>query len=319
MLLDGIKIDKVHISGLAALKIAKYSRDSPTRIATGQILGFDHEGILKVTDCFPLLGTCGTNSTLKKDNECFQAQMMRCLREINADDNCVGWYQYTSDHYQTLEIIETFLNYQTYMKPCICLIYNPQMAIHGALPFRSIRINKKIINLYTSGQPVQNMLSFEKLQKNSIHCGDIFEEIPIQVLKSPVLDAVIYSLREPRLIYESDLSVINFKARPILVKCFKTLIEAMDNLMDEQRRIIKYLFQMKKQKQFIINWQQRRRAENVVRKASGEQCLPEDDMPLLKHPREPYQLDHMLLNNQITTLCDQILDISSFDMQKNVL
>jgi len=39
--------------------------------------------------------------------------MMRCLREVNVDNNTVGWYQSTYlGSYQTVELIETFLNYQ---------------------------------------------------------------------------------------------------------------------------------------------------------------------------------------------------------------
>ena len=43
----------------------------------------------------------------------YQLDMMRNLREVNVDNNTVGWYQSTYlGSYQTVDFIETFLTYQ---------------------------------------------------------------------------------------------------------------------------------------------------------------------------------------------------------------
>lgn len=43
--------------------------------------------------------------------------MMRCLREVNVDNNTVGWYQSSMmGNYQTQETIDSFINYQDSIK-----------------------------------------------------------------------------------------------------------------------------------------------------------------------------------------------------------
>lgn len=47
----------------------------------------------------------------------YQLDMMRCLREVNVDNNTVGWYQSSSmGSFQTQEIIDTFTSYHDSIK-----------------------------------------------------------------------------------------------------------------------------------------------------------------------------------------------------------
>jgi translation initiation factor 3 subunit H len=46
--------------------------------------------------------------------------MMRCLREVNVDNNTVGWYQSSVlGSYQTQEMIDTFISYHDSIKKCV--------------------------------------------------------------------------------------------------------------------------------------------------------------------------------------------------------
>ena len=115
--------------------------------------------------------------------------MMRCLREVNVDNNTVGWrvaaavlfapvrgvadalrrrfrrarYQSTYlGSYQTVELIETFLNYQArasrsageqppccvsltrralgeqdHIKRCVCIIYDPVRSTQGTIALKA--------------------------------------------------------------------------------------------------------------------------------------------------------------------------------------
>lgn len=67
----------------------------------------------------------------------YQLEMMRCLREVNVDNNTVGWYQTAPlGSYQTTELIETFVNYyDNNIRRCVCLVFNPQRAARGSLAF----------------------------------------------------------------------------------------------------------------------------------------------------------------------------------------
>lgn len=56
------------------------------------------------------------------------------------------------------------------------------------------------------------------------------------------------------------------------------------------------------------------RAENMARKAAGEELLPEEDPlnPIFKPIPEPSRLDSFLITNQIANYCNQINGYVSF-------
>jgi translation initiation factor 3 subunit H len=120
----------VHIDGHVVLKIVKHSKEGMPTLVTGQLLGLDVGQTLEVTDCFPFpvraalsmslemwfscLGTCpgilccprshlhrrtlsmlqarnDEEDGLEGDGASYQLDMMRCLREVNVDNNTVGW------------------------------------------------------------------------------------------------------------------------------------------------------------------------------------------------------------------------------------
>uniref|UniRef100_A0A0A9GC11 Eukaryotic translation initiation factor 3 subunit 3 n=1 Tax=Arundo donax TaxID=35708 RepID=A0A0A9GC11_ARUDO len=48
--------------------------------------------------------------------------MMKCLREVNVDNNTIGWYQSCLlGSFQTVELIETFVNYQVWGTQISCV------------------------------------------------------------------------------------------------------------------------------------------------------------------------------------------------------
>lgn len=58
--------------------------------------------------------------------------MMRCLREVNADNNTVGWYQSTSlGAFQTAELADTFAAYASTIRRAVCIVVDPDAARGG--------------------------------------------------------------------------------------------------------------------------------------------------------------------------------------------
>lgn len=50
--------------------------------------------------------------------------MMRCLREVNVDNNTVGWYQSSVlGSYQTQEMIDTFISYHDSIKKYVGAVW----------------------------------------------------------------------------------------------------------------------------------------------------------------------------------------------------
>ncbi|CAK9170623.1 unnamed protein product [Ilex paraguariensis] len=104
----------VQIEGLVILKIIKHCKEFSPALVTGQLLGLDVGSVLEVTNCFPF-PVREEDEEVEADGANYQLEMMRCLREVNVDNNTVGWYQSTLlGSYQTVELIETFMNYQLF-------------------------------------------------------------------------------------------------------------------------------------------------------------------------------------------------------------
>ncbi|KAF3574152.1 hypothetical protein F2Q69_00060632 [Brassica cretica] len=80
----------VQIEGLAVLKIIKHCKEFAPTLVTGQLLGLDVGSVLEVTNCFPF-PVRDDDEEIEADGANYQLEMMRCLREVNVDNNTVGW------------------------------------------------------------------------------------------------------------------------------------------------------------------------------------------------------------------------------------
>lgn len=230
--------------------------------------------------------------------------MMRCLREINVDNNMVGWYQSTiSGSYQVVEIIETFVNYMENLERCICIVYDPAAAGAGALGLKAIRLTDAFVEAYKSGT-----LTIEKIRGSNLSWKDVFAEIPISLHNSPMaaaLAAEITSRRSPLSAIDTDRLTLN--AGPVLEKNVEFLNDCLDDLVVEQNKLSMYHHALRRQQQSILQWKMHRRQENQTRRAAGEEPLSEEPPEgMFKAVAEPSQLDNMLLANQMATYCEQI-------------
>uniref|UniRef100_A0A803LTE2 MPN domain-containing protein n=1 Tax=Chenopodium quinoa TaxID=63459 RepID=A0A803LTE2_CHEQI len=206
--------------------------------------------------------------------------MMRCLREVNVDNNTVGWYQSTLlGSYQTVELIETFMNYQENIRRCVCIIYDPSKSNQGVLALKALKLSDSFMELYRS-----NNFTGEKLREKNLTWVDIFEEIPC------------------------DYDRLQLVTTPYMERNLEFLVECMDDLSMEQQKFQFYYRNLSRQQAQQQAWLQKRRAENMARKASGEEPLPEEDPsnPIFKPIPEPSRLDSFLITNQIGNYCNQI-------------
>jgi translation initiation factor 3 subunit H len=75
--------------------------------------------------------------------------MMRCLREVNVDNNTVGWYQSTYlGSYLNESMIETQYNYQVTIPKCVVVVFDPLRSSHGALSLKALRLTEAFMALY---------------------------------------------------------------------------------------------------------------------------------------------------------------------------
>ncbi|KAL4450191.1 hypothetical protein ABPG77_010860 [Micractinium sp. CCAP 211/92] len=297
-------LTRVQLEGQVVLKIARHCRENDaTAMVTGQLLGLDVGATLEVTDCFPYPGNLGEEEQEVGEGESYQLEMMRCLREVNADNNTVGWYQSSiSGSYQVVEIIETFVSYMESLERCVCIVYDATAAAGGALGVKAVRLSQGFVEAYREGS-----LTIEKIRAKGLSWHDVFVEIPVTVHNSPMAAALAAEIAPPSTTTALDYERLGLGVAPLLEKNLEFLNDCLDDLMVEQGKLSMYQNQLRRQQQAIAQFKVQRRQENLARRAAGEEPLSEEPPEgMFKPVAEPNQLDNMLLSNQMASYCQHI-------------
>ncbi|XP_078434665.1 translation initiation factor 3 subunit H1 [Wolffia australiana] len=303
----------VQIEGLAILKIIKHCKEFSPALVTGQLLGLDVGSVLEVTNCFPF-PTREEDEETETDGASYQLEMMRCLREVNVDNNTVGWYQSTLfGSFQTVELIETFLNYQENIRRCVCIIYDPSRSEQGVLALKAMKLSDSFMDLYRS-----NNFTGDKLREKNLTWVDIFEEIPIKVSNSALISAFMTELETDSPVTQCDFDRLQFSTNNFVERNVEFMTECMEDLTVEQQKFQYYHRNLSRQQAQQQAWLQKRRTENMARKAAGEEPLPEEDAanPLFKPLPEPSRLETYLITNQISNYCNQINGVVGQNLSK---
>lgn len=129
------------------------------------------DGVLQITHSFPFpaveqtpTNEYGDNNASNaailaprsKSNAWYQAEMMRCLKEINVDSNVMGWYQSTNlGNFVTKELVENQFYYQSSSQVnerTVALIYDAARSTQGALSIRAFRLTSQLMNAMKDGK-----------------------------------------------------------------------------------------------------------------------------------------------------------------------
>eukprot|EP00252_Welwitschia_mirabilis_P014640 TRINITY_DN3220_c0_g1_i1.p1 TRINITY_DN3220_c0_g1~~TRINITY_DN3220_c0_g1_i1.p1 ORF type:complete len:344 (-),score=60.94 TRINITY_DN3220_c0_g1_i1:440-1471(-) len=305
----------VQIDGLVVLKIIKHCKECMPSLVTGQLLGLDIGTVLEVTNCFPFPSRgADEEDEAEADGANYQLEMMRCLREVNVDNNTVGWYQSTyMGSFQTVELIETFMNYQENIKRCVCIIYDPQRSTQGVLAMKALKLQDSFMELFKT-----NEFTGEKLREKNLTWVDIFEEIPVKISNSVLVSSIMSDLEPDAPVSQGDFDRLVLSTNPYLEENIEFLIECMDDLTVEQQKFQYYYRNLSRQQAQQQAWLQKRRADNLARKAAGEEPLPEEDPtnPVFKPIPEPSRLESYLIVNHAANYCDQIKGFSGQSFSK---
>ncbi|TYH55520.1 hypothetical protein ES332_D09G240700v1 [Gossypium tomentosum] len=295
----------VQIEGLVILKIIKHCKEFSPALVTGQLLGLDVGSVLEVTNCFPF-PIREEDEEIEADGANYQLEMMRCLGVV------FPWhiFRYQSTilgSYQTVELIETFMNYQENIRRCVCIIYDPSRSNQGVLALKALKLSDSFMELYRA-----NSFTGEKLREKNLSWMDIFEEIPIKVSNSALISAFMTELESDTPVTQCDYDRLQLSSNPYMERNMEFLIECMDDLSVEQQKFQFYYRSLSRQQAQQQAWLQKRRADNMQRKAAGEDPLPEEDPsnPIFKPIPEPSRLESFLITNQIANYCNQINGVS---------
>ena len=228
--------------------------------------------------------------------------MMRHLRNVNVDHLSVGWYQSSPYGVSTgkLETVDAQFAYQTAIEESIMLMYDPVRTSKGFLSLKAYRLSNLAMKLCKEGEFTQ-----ETLRSNKMSFDKFFEEIPIKIKNSHLVNALMCSLDEQLPVDEGkqflDLGTTSVLERSLQqqIKC----IEDVSKLANFQRQITL--------KQQHIN------KENLSRQNRGEPTMTEDEVNKIIKPVPALQrLDSLLNYCQTLNFSGQTSSFASQNMGK---
>ncbi|KAG0202324.1 hypothetical protein BGX28_005145 [Mortierella sp. GBA30] len=318
-----VPIHAVQLDAMVVLKIVKHCRESVPDTVTGQLMGLDVNGVLEVTHSFPM--------PKNQDSEDFegsqyQLQMMRCLREVNVDDNSVGWYQSTNmGNFMNQSLVEHQFEFQQALSKSVLIIHDVARSSMGNLHLRALRLTPSFMKLYK-----EKKFTTEALAKAKLTFSNIFEELPITIRNTALLNALLFelettdesveistshltsykdtqSINNNKSVLTPSFDMLDLSLDPYVAKNLENLMDTIDDHHQEQGNYAYWQRSVerenKKKAAYILN----RKTENARRAQAGQAPLPNEDVDaMFKFPAEPSRLDHLLISGQIDNYCKQI-------------
>jgi translation initiation factor 3 subunit H len=228
------------------LKIVKHCHESLPQMVTGSLLGLSTAlGVLEITHAFPNPDSKSSNNDEDgAEGHDFQIEMMRMLREVNVDNNCVGWYQSMYlGIYSTSNVLENQLSYQTDLSPnAVVFLYDPMQTTHGNLVLKCLRLTDQCVALKT------------KDSNAFIEPSKLFEAVPVKLTNPGLARAYLAQQQASSSASRSStttpvsLERLDLSTNPYLEKHLEFLCAWVDDLSVEQQKFQYYARQLARDK-----------------------------------------------------------------------
>ncbi|KAL5518821.1 hypothetical protein ACEPAH_504 [Sanghuangporus vaninii] len=310
-----IPITTVQLDALVVSKIVKHGSEvqnaSP---ALGLLIGIDFDGTLEISNSFPLPNVSDDDEKSNKSLARYQASMLRALKEVQADDAIVGFYQSNSlGAFFKQSLLELQAIHQEKIRQGgIVVVHDVIQASHGNPSFHAFRLTKTFLQAFRAGK-----FNTQGLVEHNLTFSSIVEEIPVRIRTNPLAGAFLSTLTTPASISSSSLSSsshvtksssgtlpptfssLDLDARSLTAN-LSSVLDALDDYKTEEGNLAYLQRQIAREKLKAEQHIQRRREENALRVSQGLAPLPEDDVSrLFKIPPEPSRLESTLLLGQI--------------------
>jgi translation initiation factor 3 subunit H len=305
-----VPVAEVHIDGLALMKIVKHCNDNNANVV-GSLLGLDVNGILEVTYSlpFPDKNSEGGDS---EDTSDYQIEMMRMLRDVNVDNNCVGWYQSMSfGTVSTSEIVQYQFDYQSsedLSENSVVILYDPMRSKKGNLVVKAFRLSDEYIH-----QRRNKLNTFIK-PKN------ILQELPVKITNGCYASAFLRCMQDSHTAEMSSkfdsLSMASSEAA--LEKHFELINNWTEDLVLEQQRFQQYTRGISKPRSEQVKWLGNKIRENQEAIENGEtpMHLSLETSGLKPLPEPPSRIEPLLMMGQVDRYCQQVNEHVEMNFQK---
>ena len=188
-----------------------------------------------------------------------------------------------------MSMIESQFNYQTNIRKCVVVVYDPVKTVQGTLALQAFRLSNEFLKLYQDQNftPEQYLslsftsnfnffyplclsvclvclfvfllshIFFQSLTASGMTHADIFQEIPIRIHNSSLATALLYEL-ESREVVKPDHSRLEMTDQQLLKKNLEFLIDETEELISEQNKLQFHYRAVQRQQQSQSKWVQQR-------------------------------------------------------------
>ncbi|KIJ68366.1 hypothetical protein HYDPIDRAFT_106552 [Hydnomerulius pinastri MD-312] len=306
-----IPLTCVQLDALVVTKIIQHGRDAPSASAHGLLLGLDLEGVLEVSNSFPLPNHANDDDEKSsKSIARYQASMLRSLKEVQGDDNVVGLYQATTlGAFYNQSLVDTQAIHQDRLRHGgVVIVHDISQTARGNASFRAFKLTSAFMDAYKKAN-----FSTSSLISHRLTFSSILEEIPLRIRTNPLMSSFLNVLAAPSSssytsaqLGSPETSAIppSFSVLDLgnsgLARNLEQVAEAIDNYRTEEGNVGYLSRQIAREKLRAEAYVAKRKEENAQRVAQGLNPLPEEDVSrLFKIPPEPSRLESMLLLGQV--------------------
>ncbi|KAG5648056.1 hypothetical protein DXG03_007091 [Asterophora parasitica] len=287
-----IPLTGVQLDGLVVTKILKHAREAPSTTAHGLLLGLDLDGTLEISNSFPLPHQTGDEDDRSaKSVGRYQASMLRSLKEVQADDSVVGFYQATTlGAFFNQTLVDTQAVHQDKLR-------------HGGI-------------VIVHGNLISHSLTF----------SSILEEVALKIRTNPLLSGFLETVGQRDESVDGEIGTgagigasfghLDFGTAG-LTRNLEQIVEAVDNYRTEEGNLAYLSRQIGRERVKADAYVAKRKEENATRVAQGLAPLPEEDVArLFKIPAEPSRLESLLLLGQIDAFGKSLGETASTGLVK---
>jgi len=249
-------VSSVAVAALPLMKIVKHCEDAFPLPVSGQLLGMDVERVLEVTNCYGFPGAAGRGGggeganpfadptgddaaacSAALDQSQYQTDMMRCVQEVNIDQQVVGWYTSTGascGSFLTQQWIETQFSYQNQLRNAVCLVHDPVRTSEGTLCLSAVRLTDAFMGVFRRGD-----MSSAGFSLASVDATRIISSLPITLAGTALTSAVLVDCEYAQPFSgaeDVELSRLGLNDRAGVEASLEYAIGEMDGITREQGR-----------------------------------------------------------------------------------
>ncbi|KAI0375371.1 hypothetical protein BV20DRAFT_960495 [Pilatotrama ljubarskyi] len=324
-----IPITSVQLDAMVVSKIIKHAKEAPGSSAHGLLLGLDLDGTLEVSNSFPLPHHSNDEDDKSvKGVARYQAAMLRSLKEVQADDSVIGFYQgMTLGSFFNQTLVDTQAIHQEKLRHGgIVIVHDISQTARGNASFRAFRLTRAFLDAYK-----RNNFSATSLIDHRLTFSSILEEVPLKIRTNALVSSFLGTLSEtsvpPAAQTNPALATASAAIPPSYSRLnlgiantprnLELIVEALDNYKTEEGNLAYLHRQIAREKAKADAYVAKRKEENASRVAAGMAPLPEEDVSrLFKIPPEPSRLESMLLLGRIDAYGKSLEETASTGLVK---